>query len=71
MNDGAWEIASGRLCADCVRAVWPEYMFAPAPYIWAPGICDRCGEMCIVHEVQYTMNKRGLEKRGLENGLEK
>ena len=44
MNDGAWEIASGRLCADCVRAMWPEYIFAPDPYIWAPGICYRCGE---------------------------
>lgn len=36
MNDGVWEIASGRLCADCVRAMWPEYIFAPDPYIWAP-----------------------------------
>lgn len=29
MNDGAWEIAPGRLCADCVRAMWLEYIFAP------------------------------------------
>lgn len=29
MNDGAWEIASARLCADCVRAMWLEYIFAP------------------------------------------
>jgi hypothetical protein len=32
------------------------------------GTCERCGENRIVHEVQYTMNKRGLEKRGKLNG---
>ena len=32
------------------------------------GQCERCGENHIVHEVQYTMNKRGLEKRGKLNG---
>lgn len=72
MNDGAWEIASGRLCADCVRAMWPEYIFAPDPYIWAPGICDRCVEQKKqTARLRYTMNKRGLEKRGLENGIKK
>lgn len=35
------------------------------------GRCDHCGETRIVHVVKYTMNKHGLEKRGLENGLEK
>nr|DAR25343.1 MAG TPA: hypothetical protein [Caudoviricetes sp.] len=31
-------------------------------------LCERCGENRIVHAVQYTMNKRGLEKRGKLNG---
>ena len=69
MNDGAWEIASGRLCADCVRDMWLEYIFAPDPYIGSPGTCDRCGEQKKqTARLRYTMNRRGLEKRGKLNG---
>ena len=72
MDKGVWKIATARLCADCVRAMWPEYIFAPDTYIWAHGTCDRCGEQKKqTARLRYTMIKRGLEKRELENGIEK
>lgn len=69
MDKGIWRVARARLCADCVRAMWLDYIFAPDPYIWAPGTCDRCGEKKNqTARLRYTMNKRGLEKRGKLNG---
>ena len=71
MVEGSWKIATAKLGGQCIRDMEYEYIFAPMWRRTLVGKCERCGEMRIVHEVQYTMNKRGLEKRGLENGLEK
>lgn len=71
MDNGIWKIATAELCGQCIRDMEDEYIFAPMWRRTLGGTCERCGENRIVHEVQYTMNKRGLEKRGLENGLEK
>lgn len=71
MDNGIWKIATAKLCGQCIRDMEYEYIFAPMWRRTLVGKCERCGEMRIVHEVKYTMNKRGLEKRGLENGLEK
>lgn len=71
MNAGIWKIATAKLCGQCIRDMEEEYIFALRWRRTRCGTCERCGETRIVNEVQYTMNKRGLEKRGLENGLEK
>lgn len=43
MNDGAWKIASGRLCVDCLQEMAAEYIIEPAFHGWARGVCQRCG----------------------------
>ena len=59
MNDGAWKIASGRLCVDCLQEM-------AAFHGWARGVCQRCGkDQKLTTFKRYTMSKRGLEKRGL------
>ena len=68
MNAGIWEVATARLCVSCIEDMAEEYIFSPMWRRTQGGGCERCGKMCIVHEVQYTMNKRGLEKRGKLNG---
>lgn len=67
MNAGIWKIAAAKLCGQCIRDMEDEYIFSPRRRTLG-GMCERCGENRIVHEVQYTMNKRGLEKRGKLNG---
>ena len=71
MNAGIWRIATAKLCGQCIRDMEDEYIFSPMCQRTLCGRCEHCGETRIVHVVRYTMNKRGLEKRGLENGLEK
>lgn len=68
MDNGIWKIAKAKLCGQCIRDMKDEYIFAPMWRRTRCGTCERCGETCIVNEVQYTMNKRGLEKRGKLNG---
>ena len=68
MNAGIWEIATALLCGQCIRDMEDEYIFSPMWRRTLVGQCERCGEARIVREVQYTMNKRGLEKRGKLNG---
>ena len=68
MNAGIWKIATEKLCGQCIRDMEYEYIFS---HMWRQtlaGKCERCREMRIVHEVQYMMNKRGMEKRGKLNG---
>lgn len=67
MNAGIWKIATAELCGQCIRDMEDEYIFSPRRRTLG-GMCERCGENRLVHEVQYTMNKRGLEKRGKLNG---
>lgn len=71
MDKGIWRIATAKLCDRCIRDMEDEYIFSPMWRRTLVGECERCGEPRIIHEVQYTMNRHGLEKRGLENGLEK
>ena len=68
MNAGIWKIATAKLCGQCSRDMEDEYIFAPRWRRTLGGKCERCGENRVVHEVRYTMNKRGLEKRGKLNG---
>ena len=66
MNDGAWKIASGRLCVACLQEMAAEYIIEPAFHGWARGVCQRCGkDQKLTTFKRYTMSKRGLEKRGL------
>ena len=67
MNAGIWKIATAKLCGQCIRDMEDEYIFSPRRRTLG-GMCERCGENRVVHEVRYTMNKRGLEKRGKLNG---
>lgn len=68
MNAGIWKISTAKLCGQCIRDMEDEYIFAPRWRRTLGGKCERCGENRVVHEVRYTMNKRGLEKRGKLNG---
>nr|DAH16784.1 MAG TPA: hypothetical protein [Caudoviricetes sp.] len=66
MNDGAWKIASGRLCVACLQDMAADYIIEPAFHGWAQGVCQRCGKERKLTMIKcYTMSKRGLEKRGL------
>lgn len=68
MNAGIWKIATAKLCGQYIRDMEDKYIFAPRWRRTLGGKCERCGENRVVHEVRYTMNKRGLEKRGKLNG---
>lgn len=70
MDNGIWKIATAELCGQRIRDMEGEYIFAPRWRRTLGGKCERCGEMRSVHEAQYTMNKRGLEKRGKLNGTD-
>nr|DAO05253.1 MAG TPA: hypothetical protein [Caudoviricetes sp.] len=66
MNDGAWKIASGRLCVACLQEMAAEYIIEPAFHGWALGVCQSCGkDQKLTTIKRYTMSKLGLEKRGL------
>ena len=72
MNAGIWKIATAKLCNQCIWDMEDEYIFAPRWRRTLGGKCERCGEQKKqTARLRYTMNKRGLEKRGLENGIEK
>lgn len=71
MKLGAWEIAEAKLCVRCTDEMEREYIFQPYGWRWESGVCERCGEKRLVARRRYTMNKKGLERRGLENGPEK
>lgn len=68
MNAGIWEIATAKLCGQCIRDMEDEYIFSPMWRRTLGGTCERCGENRIVHEVQYTMNKRGPHQAEAHQG---
>ena len=68
MDNCIWKIATAKLCGQCILDMEDGYICSPTWRRTLVGKCERCGEMRIVYEVQYTMNKRGLEKRGKLNG---
>ena len=51
MNAGIWEIATAKLCGQCIRDMEDEYIFSPMWRRTLGGKCERCGETRIVHEV--------------------
>lgn len=71
MKRGAWEIAEAKLCAACTGQMESEYIFQPYGWRWGSGVCERCGMKRLVALRRYTMNRKGLERRGLLNGAEK
>lgn len=80
MKNGIWTVDTARLCWACQQEMAHEYIIQPTREQrrdpvkdrWESGVCDRCGRKQSMTKLRrYTMNKRGLEKRGLENGLEK
>lgn len=71
MNAGIWRIATEKLCAACVERLEREYIFQPYGWRGETGVCERCGVKRLVANRKYTMNRKGLERRGLLNGPEK
>ena len=67
MNKGIWEIGRARLCPRCQADMAPEYVMRCDGGLRKAG-CDRCGKETTTMDYRYTMNRRGLEKRGRLDG---
>lgn len=67
MKAGIWEICRARLCPACALEMEPEYVMRCDGGLRKTG-CDRCGKETTTMDYRYTMNRRGLEKRGRQDG---
>lgn len=66
MNDGAWKIASGRLCVACLQEMAAEYIIEPAFHGWARGVCQRCGKD---QNLMVANEKLAADRKALINEL--
>lgn len=68
MNEAIWKVCEAWVCAPCRKDMADEYVIREiGPR--RKGTCECCGEISpSTVKIKYTMNKRGLERRGRLNG---
>ncbi len=67
MNLGIWTVCRARFCPACDLEMETEYVLR-RDGLMRKAVCERCGKETMTAAYRYTMNRRGLEKRGRLDG---